>query len=163
MIRAWRQFTLGAFFLGAVCLPATTEARQTRVRLSSLQDVQFGPLGSGGDALSAQSVCAYSSTNTSSYTVTALGSGNAGEFELSSLLSTLPYEVLWSDQPNMASGSTLQPGVASPAFYSSATHQRCVNGPSSSATIILRISEEDAGSAAAGTYSGALTLILAPI
>lgn len=163
MKRAWAKSIQGAVLLGLVCLSGTTQAKQTRVRLSSLQDVQFGVLGTGGDAISSQSICAYSSTNTSAYTVTALGSGAAGKFELNSAISSLPFEISWSDQPNQPFGYVLESGVPSLTFYSDATHQRCVNGPSSTATITLRISEAILSSAAAGTYSGSLTVILAPI
>jgi len=138
-------------------------AARDRVRISGLQDIQFGSLGTGGDALEARSVCAFSSTNLAGYTITAFGSGLLGAFEMNGSGSTIPIDVFWSDRANQTSGTLLSPNSQSQAFYSDAIHQRCNRGPSSTASLILRIRENAIQSAPAGLYSGTINLIVAPL
>ena len=148
--------------LPALLASQAVSAKQDTVRLTGLSDVSLGSLGTGGDAITAQSVCAYSSTNTSGYNVTALGTGASNALEVNSTSGKLPLSVLWSDQPNQTTGTQLVAGNPSATFYSTATHQFCANGPPVSASFIIRIHDADIQSAPAGAYSGTITLIIAP-
>lgn len=148
--------------LSALLVSQPASAKQDTVRLTGLSDVSLGSLGNGADAITAQSICAYSSTNTSGYNVTVLGSGAGNALEVNSTGRKLPLSVLWSDQPNQTTGTLLVAGSPSATYYSSATHQFCANGPPVSASFIVRIQNADIQSASAGAYSGTITLIVAP-
>ena len=156
---------IGLTIVAALLVGAATDvhAQSQKVRLTGLTDVTFGTVGYGGDAVSAQSVCAFSSTRSNSYTISAFGSGAGSDFTLSSGRSELPFHVQWSPSPGQTSGDPLAPnGVAGP-YVSNARHQRCNNGPPSSASLIITIRSADSAAAAAGVYSGSLTLVLAPM
>lgn len=155
--------TIYALILACTVLAlSSTVAAKDRVRISGLQDIQFGSLGTGGDALESRSVCAFSSTNLAGYTVTAFGSGLSGAFEINGSGSVISIDVFWSDRANQSSGTLLIPNTQSQAFFSDAIHQRCNRGPSSTASLILRIRATAVQSAPAGQYSGTINLIVAP-
>lgn len=149
--------------LCALALAAPAGAQSQRVRLTGLSDVAFGTLGVGGDAVASQSVCAFSSTNTGGYTVTALSAGQGGAFELTSAVGALRFDMMWAGSPNQQLGTLLGNGQNSAPFYSLASHHSCNNGPATSASAIVRFRQNDIENAAAGGYSGTVTLILAPV
>lgn len=141
--------------------PAAAQA--SNVRITGLSDVAFGTLStSGADAILSQSVCAYSNSATKGYRVTASGSGASGAFTLASGARTLAYEVQWNKLSGQASGSSLSPNVALTGQTSTATQQACNSGPATSGSLIVIIRGSSAGIATAGSYSGTLTLVLAP-
>lgn len=142
---------------------ADSSAQQTRVRLSGLSDVNFGSILTTNDSSIAQSVCAYSSSLASAYSVRAIGSQSGSSFALTSINGELPIEIQWAGLPNQSFGEILIPNVSSSTFVSSAIHQKCNRGPSSSATIVFRVLQGDAQAAEAGVYSGTVTFIIAPM
>ena len=156
---------IGLAVFAALLVGAATDvqAQSQKVRLSGLSDVSFGTIGYGGDAISAQSVCAYSSTRSQSYTVTAVGSGRGSDFALSSEQNALSFDLQWSPLPGQMNGDALVPNVNAGPYVSGATHQRCNNGPSTSASLIITIRSADSAAAAAGVYSGSITLLMAPM
>jgi len=165
---AHRPASIAARFALAACafvyplalLPA--HAASNKVRISSLSDVTFGTLASLSiDAISSQSVCLFSDTLASRYTVTAIGNGPGGAFALTSGLASMPFEVEWSGTPGQASGAQLFPNVPLSGQVSSATQQSCNNGPATSASLIVVLRSAALSSATAGTYSGTLTLLVA--
>ena len=137
-------------------------APNDKVRLTNLQDIQLGTLGIGGDVVAAQNVCAFSGANTNGYFVSGSGSGPGGTPALQSPAGTLPIELQWSGQSGQTSGSLVTSSLTGP-FYSVATHQFCNSGPSTSASLIVRIREGNISAAPAGLYSGSITIILAPL
>ena len=133
-----------------------------RARITGLADANFGQLYALNDVSLAQSICIFSSAGRGSYSVVASGSGSGGAFELNSGAYSLDYQVQWAQSPNQASGAVLQAGVASPLFFSIATHQFCNNGPAATGTLIILLSGGDTANARSGTYSGVLSITIVP-
>ena len=143
---------------GAAATPASAQAR-----INKLSDVAFGTLTNfATDSVQAQSVCAYSLGLLGAYHVTATGSGSGGAFTLASSGSTLPYEVQWSASSGQTSGTSLTSGVALTGQYSSALLSGCTLGAATTASLIVVIRATTLTTATAGSYSGVLTIILAP-
>lgn len=156
------RYGLAALCACAIALcgfPAS--AQSNNVRITGLADVAFGSLA-GGDAISAQSLCAFSSTSTNGYRVTASGSGPSGAFTLANGGSSLAYEVQWNKLTGRTTGSSLSPNIPLTGQTSAATQQQCKSGPATSASLILIVRGTASGAATVGTYSGTLTLILGP-
>ena len=142
---------------------AVPAAAADKVRLTGLTDVAFGTLGNlSADAVRAQDVCIYSTSSTSGYHVTATGSGGGGNFELSSGVNTMAFDVAWNNTPGQASGTLLTPNVPLTGQVSSATQQTCNSGPARTGSLIIILRSAGLSSAVAGTYNGTLTLVVAP-
>lgn len=137
-------------------------AQSNKVRVSGLQDVNFGTLPSSSDAISSQSLCVFVGTATSTYSVSAMGSGNGGAFSLTGSGSDLSIDVMWSEVASQQSGDILVSSVPSRIYTSSASHQRCNRAPIATASLVIRARETEISRASAGTYSGAITLIISP-
>lgn len=152
-----------AFLLG---LPLPAHAAD-RVRISGLTDVAFGSITTlTVDSLQSESICVFSkSPPANNYSVTASGSGPGGAFLLSSASGTLPFEVQWSDSPGQTSGSQLVANEALAAQHSSASGASaddCSSGPASTASLIVILRSAALGAALSGTYTGTLSLLVAP-
>ncbi|MBO0749786.1 MAG: hypothetical protein J2O44_05075 [Porphyrobacter sp.] len=150
---------LGAACLGALSSPALA-APGDKARVTGFVDIAFGTL-TGADQSSSQSVCAFSNSATSGYSVTATGNGTGGAFTLAGA-SPLPYEVRWAGTANQANGTALTAGVLSSGFTSAATQQACSSGPGPTATLTVTIRAAALGSARAGSYTGSLQITIAP-
>lgn len=158
---ALRSAAMATLPLALLLAPALASAASNKVRITNLGDVAFGAIGNlGTDAVRSQSVCLYADTNTNSYNITATGTGPAGAFELSSGVASMPYEVQWSSASGQSTGSQLAPNVPLAGQLSSGTQQTCSNGPATTASLILVLRSAALSSAAAGTYSGTLTLVV---
>lgn len=154
------QGTLGATSTGSVTINASVP---NRVQLSGLSDVSFLNQDPATAALNAQNVCVWSNTSTKGYNVTATGSGTAGAFTLSNAALTVPYSVEWSQTSGQSSGTALATGAALTGLKSTATSSNCSSGVSSSASLIVKISTANLQTMqAATTYTGTLTLVVAP-
>jgi hypothetical protein len=153
--------TLGATSTGNVNINATIAGR---VRISGLSDVTFNNVDPGVDASNAQNVCVWSNTATRGYNITATGSGASGAFTLASgALPVVPYSVEWASSSGATSGTALTSGSAQTGLTSAAINPTCASGPSSSASLIVKIGSTALQSMTAGTaYSGTLTLLVAP-
>lgn len=148
--------------LGAICA-TPAGAASNNVRITQLSDITFGLVtDTSADATRTQTLCVYSNSATDSYNVRAIGSGSGGAFTLSSGSSNLPYDVEWSSAADQSSGSALSPNVALSGQISQARQQTCNSGPSSSASLIVIMRSSSLASAQAGSYSGALTLVIGP-
>jgi len=164
--RKLRAARLCMIFLG--CLPAVlcfsaapSIAASNKVRVTALSDVSFGTVANLSiDSIANQSVCIFADTVTNGYNVTASGAGPGGSFVLSSGAATLAYDVQWSSSPGQSTGATLSANVPLTGQVSSATQQSCSSGPASSASLIVVLRSAALSSAAAGTYSGNLTLVI---
>lgn len=138
-------------------------AQSNNVRLTKLSDVPFGTITNfGADSVSSQSVCAFSSSSTKNYHVTANGSGAGGAFSLASGSSSLAYDVQWNSASGQTSGTQLSPNVALTGLLSAATQQACNSGPATSGSLIVIVRSSAISSAQAGNYSGTLTLVIGP-
>lgn len=141
--------------------PQTALAQKARI--SNISDVTFGTVTNlSSDVKAAQNLCAFTQSATSNYSVTATGGGGGGAFTLAAGSPQLAYEVEWAASPNQTTGIALSAGVALTGLKSSATQQTCNAGPQSSASLIVIIRASQLGAALAGSYSGALTLMIAP-
>jgi hypothetical protein len=146
-----------AFLLCASPAPAASN----KVRMTGLTDVSFGTLANlGVDAVHNQSLCLYADTPTNGYSITAMGSGSGGAFDLSSGAQALPFEVAWNSAAGQSSGNQLSPNVPLTGQTSTATQQTCNSGPATSASLVVVLRAAALSSTMAGTYAGTLTLIV---
>lgn len=154
------QGSLGGTSTGSISIGASVP---NRVQLSGLTDVSFTNQDPATPALSAQNVCVWSNTSTKGYNVTASGSGTASAFTLANGALTVPYTVEWSQTSGQSSGTGLATGTALTGQKSTATNALCAAGPSSSASLIVKMSTASLQTMqAATTYTGTLTLVVAP-
>ena len=154
------QGSLGATSTGSLAVSVSVP---NRVRLSGLTDVAFTNQDPSVAASNAQNVCVWSNTGTRGYNVTASGSGTGGAFTLANAALTVPYAVEWSGSSGAAAGTALTSGTALTGLTSTATNANCSSGPASSASLIVRIAATDLQSMQASTsYTGTLTLVVAP-
>lgn len=151
--------TLGATSTGSVSISATVPGR---VQISGLRDVPFGTVDPTTAASDAQDVCVWSNTSGRVYSVTATGSGTSNAFTLSAGTNTLAYGVEWAASSGQTSGIALTAGTALASLASTATHPTCSSGPAKSASLIVKMSAADLQAAVAGSYTGILTLVVAP-
>lgn len=146
--------------LAFACLP-TAQASAQQARITNLSDIDFGDVGGAlSDVSDAQNLCVYASG--ASYSITATGSGNGGAFVLRNGSRTLPYQVQWGFGSGMTSGLALQPGQPRNGDITGLSNLFCYFGWGSSASLIVTLRSSDIGTAAAGNYSGTLTLMVAP-
>lgn len=157
-----RLLTLAAGL--ALALPAWSGVLAgNSARITGLSDVAFGTISNlTSDSASSENVCVYSNSATNGYYVEATGSGSSGAFTLSSASKTLAYDVEWSPVSGQSSGTLLRPNVALTGLTSSATQPSCNSGPASSASLIIILRAAQLSAATSGTYSGTLTLLVAP-
>lgn len=154
------RFATSVLILGLLAAVPQVAIAQ-RARITDLSDVAFGAISNlSADVSLARSLCAYSTNG--NYRVSATGSGPASTFALSSGSALLAYEVQWASSANQTTGIPLSAGVPLTGLASAATHQACNAGPASSASLIVILRASQLGAAQAGTYSGALTLMISP-
>ena len=156
------QGTPGATSTGTVTISASVASR---VRISGLTDVSFSNVDVTSDVSNAQNVCVWSNTATKGYNITATGNGTNNAFTLNGGggTSPMPYSVAWNQSAGQTSGTALTKGVALTGQVSSATNQTCASGPSATASLIISILATDLASAvSSATYSGVLTVVIAP-
>lgn len=136
------------------------------VRISGLSDVAFGTITNfAADSVQSQSLCVYSkSPPANNYSITASGSGAGGAFLLASGSSTLPYELQWSATGGQSAGSQLLANQPLTAQHSGASTSvdDCSKGPATTASLIVILRSAAVSAASSGTYSGTLTLLVAP-
>ena len=164
-----RQFSKLACFIcasAASTLIANPASAASSVRISGLSDVAFGTITNfAADSTQSQSLCLYSkSPPANNYRVTASGSGAGGAFLLGSGSSTLAYELQWSDSPGQSTGNQLlanQPLTAQHSTASTAVDD-CSKGPATTASLIVILRSAAVTAASSGTYTGTLTLLVAP-
>lgn len=155
------QGSLGASSTGSVTINASVPAR---VRISGLADVDLTNVDPAVDASVAQDICVWSNTVTRGYQVTASGSGTANAFTLANgALPEVAYTVEWAASSGQSNGTPLSTGSALTGQTSSATNSNCASGPASSASLIVKVGSTDLQAMpAATTYTGTLTLVVAP-
>lgn len=163
--KLWRRRPMARIGVGlALACPAWSGLLAgNNARITGLSDVAFGTLANlSSDSVQSQNVCVFSNSSTNGYYVQATGSGSGGAFTLASGSNLLAYDVEWSPSSGQSSGNLLSPNVALTGQVSSATQPSCNSGPASSASLIILLRAAKLSSATAGTYSGTLTLLVAP-
>ena len=154
------QGSLGSTSTGSIAIGASVP---NRVQISGLADVSFANQDPATPAANAQNVCVWSNTSTKGYNVTASGSGAGSAFTLANGAATVPYSVEWSGSSGQTSGTALTSGSALTGLTSTATNANCASGPSSTASLIVKISAANLQNMQAATnYTGTLTLVVAP-
>ena len=154
------QGSLGSTSTGSITIGASVP---NKVQLSGLTDVSFTNQDPATPAANAQNVCVWSNTGTKGYNVTATGSGASNAFTLANAALTVPYIVEWAGSSGQPSGTSLTSGTALTGLTSTATNATCSSGATSSASLIVRISAANLQTMkAATTYTGTLTLVVAP-
>jgi hypothetical protein len=159
-VHAATQGTFGTTSTGSVTISASVP---NRIQLTGLNDVTFTNQDPNVAAANAQNVCVWSNSATRGYYVTATGSGAASAFTLANGAATVPYTVEWAGTSAQTSGTALSASTALHGLTSAATNPTCGSGPTSSASLIVRMSTASLQSMqAATTYTGTLTLVVAP-
>ena len=153
------QGTAGATSTGSVGISATVPGR---VQISGLTDVAFGTVDPASAASQNEDVCVWSNTSGRAYQVTATGSGASNAFTLSDGTNLLPYAVEWAATAGQTSGNALAAGTALTGLASTATSPTCSSGAAASASLIVKMTAANLQAAVASTYSGTLTLVVAP-
>lgn len=150
---------IGCTFL----LPQAPAFAEDKVRISGLSDVSFGTITNfAADSQRSQSICVYAKSAVNNYRVTASGTGSGGTFALSSGSDALPYDVQWSDTSGQTSGAQLSANVPLTGQTSTATRDDCSKGPATTASLIVIVRSAAITSALAGSYTGSLTIVIAP-
>ena len=159
--QASTQGSIGSTSTGTVSIDASVAGR---VQISGLTDVAFSAVDPSTDASSAQDVCVWSNTAGRGYQITATGSGAGNAFTLASAsLAPVPYSVEWSGSAGQSSGTALTAGTPLTSLTSTATRPGCSAGPTASASLVVKIGSADLQTmAAAASYTGTLTLLVAP-
>jgi hypothetical protein len=131
------------------------------VRISDLQDIDLGTFD--GAALDGtDDVCVWSTTR--GYSITATGDGGGGAFTLTANTSDdfLDYAVEWAESAGQTSGTPLTSGTSLGNLTTTATSTDCNGGNDTNATVIVAVAEDDLAAVTADSYSGTLTLLVAP-
>ena len=157
--KAATQGSFGSTSTGSVGISATVPGR---VQLSGLTDMAFGTVNPASAASKAEDVCVWSNTSGRGYTVTATGSGASNAFTLTDGTNTIPYSVSWSDTAGQSSGTALSTASALSGLVSAAVNPTCSSGPAASASLIVDMTAASLQAASAGSYTGTLTLVVAP-
>jgi hypothetical protein len=139
-------------------------AANNQVRISGLTDLAFGSIANVNvDNVRSESLCVYAKAKPADqYMITASGSGTGGAFALSSGSATLAYDVQWSASPNQNSGTQLSPNQPLTGQQNSAGNDDCSSGPATTASLIVILRSSALAAASSGTYTGTLTLLVAP-
>jgi hypothetical protein len=151
----------------------TTDISVTKTKLAQISAMSDLTIGSytlgGGDQHMETAACVYSSSVNGGYKVTATGSGASNAFTLTDGAShTLAYSVIWNSGGVGALGTTgaaLTSGTQTASLTGGATDSAtcagAVAGPTAQVNVNILGSALDA--APAGTYTGTLTLVVAPV
>ncbi|HSQ99937.1 MAG TPA: hypothetical protein VLM36_08470 [Sphingomicrobium sp.] len=153
------QGSVGATSTGTVGITATVPGR---VQISGLTDIAFGTVDPTAAAASAEDVCVWSNTSGKGYSVTATGSGASNAFTLSDGTNLLPYSVEWAGSSGQSSGTALSSGSALAGLASTAASPTCASGPAKTASLIVKMTAANLQAAVASSYTGTLTLVVAP-
>jgi hypothetical protein len=153
--------------LGAICAIISTTGHASsadRARISALSDVSFGIITNfATDYSRSQSLCLYAkSPPLDQYRITASGSGPGGAFELNSGSDLLPYEVQWNAAAGQSGGVQLVANQPLTGQQSTASADDCSKGSATTASLVVVLRSGALSAASSGTYTGTLTLLVAP-
>jgi hypothetical protein len=133
-------------------------------RISKLDDITLGLWSGSGDLSgSDSSICVW--TNSGVYSVTAKTENNSGnKFNLRSQEGKLiPYQVQWAQSGNQTSGQQMTPDSPLTGQNTNAESSDCSQGPEATAGLFVKVSEATLSVAGDGSYTDALTLVIAPL
>jgi hypothetical protein len=152
---------IGATSSGSVSISATVPGR---VQISKLTDLVFGTVDPTANAAKTENLCVWSNTSGRTYQVTATGSGGgtSNTFALTDGTTELPYSVEWAGTSGQSSGTALATGTALTGLTSAAVNPTCSSGAATTASLIVKMAAADLQAAVASSYTGTLTLVVAP-
>ncbi|MFK8017028.1 MAG: hypothetical protein AB8G17_16515 [Gammaproteobacteria bacterium] len=127
------------------------------VRISNLTDINLGVFG-GADAIGSSDACVYRN-GTGAYRITASGSGAGGAFSLTDGTNSVGYAVEFDDGTGAVAMGASTPMIGRTG--ADATSATCAT-TGNNATVTTTVTATDAASLPAGTYTGTLTLLVAP-
>lgn len=143
-----------------LCALGTHLSVHADVRISKLDDTNFGTVATFQTVSNEDKVCVYNSSS-SLYQLTAYGTGAASSFNLSSGTAVLPFLVKYRE--GQGSYVNLAAGQPSTVFSRAETRREtCGGGGATNASVLIEISGSDLTSAPEGSYTGVVTLILSP-
>lgn len=131
----------------------------TLMQISGLNDITFPPFTGANNLVGNDSFCVYRNS-TGTYQVTLTGSGTGGAFTITNGIDIVPYSVTWNDlvaTANVTANTTLT-GRQS-VFY---LNTDCNGGTNNNGTIELTALAANLSAVSFGTYTGALTIMVAP-
>jgi hypothetical protein len=149
--------TLGATSQGTLDITLTIDPL---VQISALDDIALGPYVGAGDETGTDDLCVYS--NNGGYDITATGNGSGGQaFELTGTSSAvIPYTVEWATSAGAGTGTALTTGVTLAGQGGTFSTPDC--GGVDNAQVIVTVADADLAAAPSDSYTGVLTLLVAP-
>lgn len=149
-----RLKSLSLLCLGILVLPASAD-----VKISDLQDFDFGLYPGNGRLQDDKNVCTNVIPN-GQYQIVMFGDGAGGGFEISNGIDSIPYRVFYNDRPRTGGARRMQVGQALTGQSRASDQLNCSDGLS--ANIRIRIRRQDLQAANPGRYRGTLTMTVSP-
>lgn len=131
------------------------QVRAQQVRISGFTNISLGPWNGSGDLTAENNLCIYNSA-TADYRVRARGSGAGNAFHLSGVGGDVDYGVRFKQ--STGSYVTLTADVFQDFTDANTSSDNC--GGLTNASLEVSVSSDDLSAAAAGSYSGTLTVLL---
>jgi hypothetical protein len=130
------------------------------VQITNVADYTLNPYVPAAGIDRTDAVCVYSndSTTPAGYTVTATGNGTANAFTITDGSHTIAYTVKWNGAGTGAGTDSLTTGVASSVYTGTNTYPCAADN----ASYRIQMTNSNILSVPAGTYTGTLTLQIAP-
>jgi len=148
--------SLGATSVGTSVVTVTIPSM---VRITGVANLTIASY-SGPSAFASDSVCVYS--NTGNYTVTMTsGEGSYVLRGVTDNTKTIGYSVEWAASSGASSGTSLTYNTASGTLAGSSASVTCGGGDN--ATLIVRVTDANVGTAPAQDYTDTLTITVAPV
>lgn len=131
------------------------------IKISGLADLNFGTYSGSGDLDLNENVVVAGNDSSASptYRVTASGSGASSAFTVSNGTETLPYRVFFNDQAGIA--GTTETAATTPLTNQGGIHTS-LGTNTENANYRVLFAETALQNAAAGAYTGTLTLVVEP-
>ena len=137
-------------------------ARADTVNISGLSALDLGSFSGSGDLSDQDNICVYHAEG-AAYSISAYGSGASGAFTLASAVGTVAYRVFFRDSVGSGSFVQLQNPNQSYNFTGASTaSSSCADSGGVNATVKITAVESALMSAIAASYSGNLTVVVAP-
>lgn len=155
-VMAATQGTLGTTSTGDLEITLDIDSL---VRVSNLNDIDLGTFAGGAADLSgSDNFCIYRN-GAGNYNITMTGSGAASAFTLTDGTNTIPYSVSFTNggANAMATGTALTAQAG--AFTANDT---CNSGANDNVSVAVTVANSDLASAPASSYTGTLTMVVAP-
>jgi len=129
------------------------------VHISNLTDIVL-PTFAGADVSGTSGACIYRSGGTGLYQITATGSGPANAFQLTDATNSVIYSVTYDDGTGAV---PMTSGLALNAANAEAVDDDCATLGADNATVGVTVLAANAAVLPASTYTGTLTLLVAPL